>query len=41
MDEEEKHKTATSFIRKSTIRKKEIKGLMEEAIKKQMTMKKN
>jgi hypothetical protein len=41
MTEEEKHKTATSFVRKSTIRKKEIRGLLEEGIKKQMTMKKH
>ena len=37
MPEEEKHKTVTSFAKKSTIRKKEIKGILEEGIKKQMT----
>lgn len=41
MDEEEKMKTATSFAKKSTIRKKEIRGLLEAGIKKQMTMKKH
>ena len=41
MSEEEKMKTATSFAKKSTIRKKEIRGLLEEGIKKQMTMKKH
>jgi len=37
MEEESKHKTITSFAKKSTIRKKEIKGLLEESIKRQMT----
>jgi len=34
MTEEEKHKTSTSFAKKSTIRKKEIQGIMEAGIKK-------
>jgi len=32
MDEDAKHSTATSFIKKSTIRKKEIRGLLEAGI---------
>lgn len=41
MEEESKHKTITSFAKKSTIRKKEIKGLLEQSIKKQMTQRKH
>jgi len=41
MEEEDKHTTATNIFRKSTIRKKEIRGILEAGIKKQMTMKKH
>jgi hypothetical protein len=41
MEEDEKHAVATGFLKKSTIRKKEIRGILEEGIKKQMTMKKH
>jgi hypothetical protein len=41
MEEDSKHKSITSFVKKSTIRKKEIRGLLEAGIQKQMTMKKH
>lgn len=41
MEEEAKHKAITSFVKKSTIRKKEIRGILEAGIQKQMTMKKH